>query len=197
MKRLVATTGFILGSIVGSFIVFNAATLIVVNTVRGAVLLLPAIFDSQDFRFLFHFAAVAIAGAIAYGAIWVMVWLGKRSISPARVHSVLLVLSVGLFAAIGLNLLSIVFLNDMNAMLLSAPSFADAMDELTSSFWVAILLSYLYQPLSLATFATALVYLDGHTEGGDGRVVAGLGLFVPPAVLLVWLVAQGVTGGLF
>ena len=197
MKRLVATTGFILGSIVGSFIVFNAATLIVVNAVRGVLLLLPAIFDAQDFRFLFHFAAVAIAGALAYGSVRAMLWVGVRSVPPKKVHSLLLILVVLLLVAVALNLLTTILLRDMNTMLLTASSWSAAMNELTSSFLVTFLLGYVYQPIAFATFVIALIYLETPSDAGEGRIVGALGLLLPPGVLLFWLIAQGVSGGLF
>lgn len=197
MKRLVATTGFIVGCIVGSFLVFNAATLIVVNAVRGAILVLPAIFDSQDFRFVIHFVAVAIAGGVAYGVMRGMAWLARQSFPAYRVSSVALVMIVLLAVAVALHVLSLFVMNDISTMLFSADNFGEAFDQLSLTFAMTLVLGYLYQPISLATFSVALVYVDQPVQLGERRIVGVLGLTLPVAVLVLWLVAQGFTGGLF
>ena len=221
MNRPVAAVLFILGSLVGGPVLFLAASIALVNVVRGLVLFLPAIFDLGDFRFLPH----AIVAALAAGAMWLitqaMEWLGSRTVGVRGVRVMHQASDSGevsiqpedvsipfdrarkwLIVLVTLLIVSVVFavvvgiwvgrLPQNEMMLLVSQGFGDEL------LLVAVAMG-IYMPVALATYAMARVGLElaDHVAGSTGHGFFAAAWLGSGAVLVVWLILQWATGGIF
>ena len=208
MNRLSAGLLFVLASIIGGLVLFNAASIAVVNLVRGALLLLRAFFsDANDFSYLVHAVPFAIAVAVMYGIVRGLRWLAAKTVSGPptldapenssvlmlRARSWTIVLTSLLIIAVAFNISLTIWLYQQDP------------DAIISGFlngegnrWMSLIIaSGAYMPFAVAAHAMASVGLELSIAENSKKVWLWAGWLLPPVVLIGWLISQGVTGGLF
>lgn len=202
MNRTVAGVLFVVASLLGGPLVFLAASTAVVNAVRGLFLALPALFNDLDYRLLVHAVPLAIALGLIYGVVRGTTWLAQRAVGipnsilderaeferANRWLTVLLTLfAVALVLAVGLGL----WLRGQDVVSLVVVS------DLGSELLAVVAISSAYMPISLAVFAMGQVRAELLPPEHGQVGVHVISLLGPPLVLVVWLVLQGFSGGLF
>jgi hypothetical protein len=224
VNRGVAGVLFVLGSLVGGPLVFLAASLVVVNGVRAALLFLQASFDFSDFSYLPWVAVTALAVAVIYGINQGLMFLAVRTVGvkgrelfdaqhPTRATAGTIDLSEPYERS--RRWLLVLFTVFVVAFLFSVVVglwFGRTSDEelmrfisagLGNEFVFVALALGVYMPFAVATFAMARTAMElevtvVRVEGPLGRpAFLTVAWLLPPVVLVAWLILQGVTGGLF
>jgi len=225
MNRGVAAVLFLLGSLLGGPVIFLAASAAVVNLVRGLVLFLPNILDFGDFRFLPHALVLAVAVAVMYGINYGLMLLALRAIGvksgdlssadysqPPITGTVDVTPTVGigpqvdrgrkwLLVLFTLLVVAVVFTVWMASWLDQLPA-EDVWSVITESsrqqlVFVGLTMAA-FIPLTVATFAMARVCFELDASASrPPSVFVLVAMAVPVLVLVVWLAAQWLSGGLF
>lgn len=207
MNRYLAGTLFVLASLVGGPIIFLAASVAVVNLIRGALLLLRAFLDFNDFTFLINAVPFVIAVAIMYGIYLGLQWLALRTVGGSSIYDrpegreqIYLRARIWTTSLITLLVVALLFTGIVSLWLNQQPP-----DDLwslildRSSFELAALGIALaaYMPIAAATHTMATVGLEAAPSDAKQPWSLWIGWTLPPVVLVIWLIIQGITGGLF
>lgn len=224
MNRGFAAVLFILGSLLGGPLVFVAASLVVVNAVRGGVLFLQGAFDFSDFTYLPNALVAALAAAVIFGISQGLRLLAARTVGVRgrelaegeRPNTV----TVGAKDLVApyessrrwLLVLFTLLVVTLLFSLVVGLWFARASNEelmryiaagLDHEFVVVAFALGAYMPFVAATFAMARVAIELEmsvlTRGAPvGRpAFLTIAWLLPPVVVAGWLIMQAVSGGLF
>lgn len=204
MNRSLAAPLFILASLVGGPIVVSAASFAVVNFVRGVLIFLPAIFDLSDFRFMIHLIPLAISLAVIYGVFLGTTWLARRAIYFGETS--IAAVAAAQRGRAWMNILLTLFVASLSITLIIGFGFGMEYSQqlftlfLEGAFPQAfglVLVIGAYIPFGMACFAMAAVVVDLPFPNGRTPPSATIGLFLSPLALVVWIIGQWATGGLF
>ena len=202
MNTTLARILFVIASLIGGPILLLAASIVVVNFVRGVILLIPSLLRDGDYGYLIHVIPMAIAAAIVYGIVRGTIALARKAVGEPKSYLErdeeheralrwITIVNTLLVVSLVIAILMSIFLARADVFtLISGGQGPDLI--------AAAVLTGLYQPLALAAFSLGFVELDLVPSGNTkGRFATGFACIAPPIILIIWLVLQGVTGGLF
>lgn len=202
MSRGARLLAFLLLSIVAGPVTFFAASVIVLNAVRGAFLFLINIFEVYDFSFIPNLIAGGLSVAIAWGLLVAGIWLWRKTLpievgraaSYQRTTQIVLLTLLAASLAIAL-VVGLMF----TSLFASTEAMIVAQMEIGRAAWVFLLiLGALYMPIGWALFVCALAGGDRADESGaSGTAIQIWSLILPVGMLVLWVILQWIFGGLF
>ena len=190
-----------LALVAGPF-VYLISTVVVLNAIRGLILLLINFFDYNDFSFLPNL----IVAALSIGAVWLLlrggVWLwcrvlpddstSRQNFQRTSMIAVLVTLALSIGFAVVVSIFLVAAAQD------SAFFFDSVMEVGLGPYALLLWAGALYMPLSWVAFQIGYQTLDDSFSGDIGlsRLSAAC-VVLPPLILISYVILQWINGNIF